>query len=179
MWIVQHAASDWKKNWRGQEMLQVQQIKTWWMTSTTFYSFSLWNCLLIVGTEWAIAVCKGHNEEGHFVFDICQLLLKNHWSVCRRRAVTDKKHTFCALIQRCLFVGCVFPEKNPNHHGKKVMAGTRDDAVIRNSIQKPSTIFKAIILLRCAAKKFDPTCHNRQQHCHLTITGSQEKQINA
>ena len=91
----------------------------------------------------------------------------------------QKKHTFCALIQRCLFVGCVFPEKNPNHHGKKVMAGTRDDAVIRNSIQKPSTIFKAIILLRCAAKKFDPTCHNRQQHCHLTITGSQEKQINA
>ena len=110
-----------KKKIGEAEMLQVQQIKTWWMTSTTFYSFSLWNCLLIVGTEWAIAVCKGHNEEGHFVvFDICQLLLKNHRSVCRRRAVTDKKkHTFCALIQRCLFVWCVFPEKKSKPSWKK------------------------------------------------------------
>ena len=51
----------------------------------------------------------------------------------------------------------------------------RDDAVIRNSIQKPSTIFKAIILLRCRKKKFDPTCHNRQQHCHLTISQAGDK----
>ena len=92
------------------EMLQVQQIKTWWMTSTTFYYFSLRNCLLIVGTEWAIAVCKGHN--GHFVFDICQLLLKNHWSVCRRRAVTDKKKTHILCIDPKVFVCLMrFPRK--------------------------------------------------------------------
>ena len=121
-----------------------------------------------------------HNEEGHFVFDICQLLLKNHWSVWRRRAVTDKKtHLLC--IDPKVFVCLMrFPRKKIQTIMEKSDGWERDDAVIRNSIQKPSTIFKAIILLRCRKKKFDPTCHNRQQHCHLTITGSRrEKQINA
>ena len=160
-------------------MLQVQQIKTWWMTSTTFYSFSLWNCLLIVGTEWAIAVCKGHNEEGHFVFDICQLLLKNHWSVCRRRAVTDKKNTHSVHWSKgvCL-LDAFSPKKIQTIMEKKWWLGERWCSH-QEFHSKTINDFQSYNPITVPQKKFDPTCHNRQQHCHLTITGSQEKQINA
>ena len=144
--------SDWKKIWEG-EMLQVQQIKTWWMTSTTFYSFSLRNCLLIVGAEWAIdAVCKGTMKRAI----LCLIFASYCWKIIDQFGGGEqwptKKHTFCALIQRCLFVWCVFPEKKSKPSWKKSDGWERDDAVIRNSIQKPSTIFKAIILLRCRKK---------------------------
>ena len=119
-----------------------------------------------------------HNEEGHFVvFDICQLLLKNHWSVCRRRAVTDKK-TLILCIDPKVFVWCVFPEKNPNHHGKKWWLAGRWCSH-QEFHSKTINDFQSYNPITVPQKKFDPTCHNRQQHCHLTITGSQEKQINA
>ena len=130
------------------EMLQVQQIKTWWMTSTTFYSFSLRNCLLIVGTEWAIAVCKGTMKRAI----LCLIFASYCWKIIDQEESSDRQKTHILCIDPKVFVWCVFPEKKSKPSWKKSDGWERDDAVIRNSIQKPSTIFKAIILLRCRKK---------------------------
>ena len=151
MWIVQHAASDWKKTGEG-EMLQVQQIKTWWMTSTTFYSFSLRNCLLLVGAEWAIdAVCKGTMKRAI----LCLIFASYCWKIIDQFAggeqwPTKNTHSVHWSKGVCLFDA--FSPKKIQTIMEKSDGWERDDAVIRNSIQKPSTIFKAIILLRCRKK---------------------------
>ena len=106
------------------EMLQVQQIKTWWMTSTTFYSFSLKNCLLIVGTEWAIAVCKGTMKRAIL---LCLIFASYCWKIIDQFAggeqwPTKNTHSVHWSKGVCL-LDAFSPKKNPNHHGKKVMAG--------------------------------------------------------
>ena len=166
-----------KKTGEG-EMLQVQQIKTWWMTSTTFYSFSLRNCLLIVGTEWAIAVCKGTMKRAI----LCLIFASYCWKIIDQFAggeqwPTKNTHSVHWSKGVCLF-DAFSPKKNPNHHGKKWWLGERWCSH-QEFHSKTINDFQSYNPITVPQKKFDPTCHNRQQHCHLTIPGSQEKQINA